>query len=121
MTAITSNDTPVAVEGEGVELRLGEIGGDMSVAFIRLREGMDMTPALRGLPGDMCQARHWGYVFKGRVKIHTEHGAEIYEAGQAFYWPPGHVPEALEDCEFMDFSPTAEFDKVIEHIRSQAA
>jgi hypothetical protein len=120
MTATTWNDTPVTIEDEGVEVRLEEIGGDMSVAFLRLRAGTDMAPALKGLPGDLCQTPHWGYVFKGRVKMRTERGEEIYEAGQAFYWPPGHAPEALEDCEFMDFSPTADFNKVIGHIKSQA-
>lgn len=24
---------------------------------------------------------------------------------QAFYWPPGHTPDALEDCEYVDLSP----------------
>jgi hypothetical protein len=27
---------------------------------------------------------------------------------EGFYWAPGHVPIALEDCEYMDFSPTEE-------------
>jgi hypothetical protein len=52
--------------------------------------------------------------------MRTEDGEEVYEAGQAFYWPPGHAPEALEDCEYVDFSPTKEFGEVIDHLRSQA-
>jgi hypothetical protein len=31
------------------------------------------------------------------------------------------LPEALEDSEYVDFSPTAEFRPVIEHITSGAA
>jgi hypothetical protein len=42
----------------------------------------------------------------------------MYTAGQAFYWAPGHVPVALEDCEYVDFSPTEEFNAVIDHIRT---
>ncbi len=38
---------------------------------------------------------------------------------QAFYWSPGHAPEALEDAEYVDFSPTREFVPVIEHIKAQ--
>jgi hypothetical protein len=46
----------------------------------------------------------------------TASGSQDYSAGQAFYWGPGHAPEALEDSEYVDVSPTAEFDKVLEHI-----
>jgi hypothetical protein len=120
MTATTRDDAPVVIEGGGVELRLQEVGGDMSAAFVRFPKGTDMGPALKGLPGDLCQVPHWGYLFKGRLKMRTEDGEEVYEAGQAFYWPPGHAPEALEDCEYVDFSPTKEFGEVIDHLRSQA-
>ncbi|MBG0831410.1 hypothetical protein HS041_27055 [Planomonospora sp. ID67723] len=119
MVATTRNDAPVAIEGGGVELRMQEVGGDMTVAFARLPKGTDLAPAVKGLPGDLCQCPHWGYLFKGRLKMRTKHGDEIYEAGQAFYWAPGHAPEALEDCEYMDFSPTKEFNEVIDHVKSQ--
>jgi predicted enzyme related to lactoylglutathione lyase len=38
-------------------------------------------------------------------------GEEVYEAGQAFYGAPGHAPQALEDSEYVDFSPTKEFNE----------
>ncbi|MGW6862642.1 hypothetical protein [Streptomyces xanthophaeus] len=120
MVATTRDGAPVAIEGDGVELRMKELGGDMTVAFVRLPEGADMGPAVKGLPGDMCQCPHWGYLFKGRLKMRTPHGDEVYEAGEAFYWPAGHVPEALEDCEYVDFSPTGPFTEVIDHIKAGA-
>jgi hypothetical protein len=55
-------------------------------------------------------------MFEGRLKMKTPNGDEIYEAGQAFYWSPGHVPVALTDCSYVDFSPTREFNEVIAHI-----
>ncbi|MFJ4841993.1 hypothetical protein [Streptomyces sp. NPDC088746] len=122
MTATTWNETPVAIRTDEAELRRTEIGGDLSVALIRLVKGADMGPALKGLPDDMCPCPHWGYLLKGRLRLRTGAGPEaydVYEEGQAFYWPPGHVPEALENCEFVDFSPTNEFDKVISHINAQ--
>ncbi|MFI1286524.1 hypothetical protein ACH4U5_38220 [Streptomyces sp. NPDC020858] len=64
-------------------------------------------------------ARTGGYMLKGRLKMVTKDGEEVYEAGQAFYWPPGHAPVALEDCEYVDFSPTDDFTAVINHITSQ--
>ncbi|MFJ3517748.1 MULTISPECIES: hypothetical protein [unclassified Streptomyces] len=45
----------------------------------------------------------------------------LYSAGEAFYWAPGHAPEAAEDAEFIDFSPTAEFDAVVKHVAAQLA
>ncbi|WP_448322140.1 hypothetical protein [Streptomyces sp. CO7] len=119
MTATTRTETPVVIEGGGVELRLQELGGDMSAAFVRFPKGTDMAPAFTGLPGDLCQCPHWGYLLKGRLKMRTAEGEEIYEAGQAFYWPPGHAPEALEDCEYVDFSPTREFNEVVDHLKAQ--
>ena len=58
---------------------------------------------------------------KGRLKMLTPTGEEEYSAGQAYYWGPGHVPVAVEDCEFVEFSPTGDFRKVIDHVTSQAA
>jgi hypothetical protein len=118
MKAVTRTEAPVAIEGDGVELRTKELGGGMTTAFVRLPAGADLRPALVGLPEDLCQCPHWGYVLSGRVKMHTRDGAEVYEAGEAFYWAAGHAPEALEDSEYVDFSPTDEFQHVIDHIKS---
>jgi hypothetical protein len=49
--------------------------------------------------------------------MHTKDGDATYEAGQAFYWAPGPAPEALEDCEYIDFSPSAELARVVKHIQ----
>jgi hypothetical protein len=117
MRAVAQADAPVAIEGGGVELRMQEVGGGMTTAFVRLPKGADLRPAVVGLPDDLCQCPHWGYLLKGRMKMHTRDGEEVYEAGQAFYWAPGHAPEALEDTEYVDFSPTRDFAKVIEHIQ----
>jgi hypothetical protein len=120
MTAIKREDTPVALStDDGVEVRKAEIGGEMSVAYIRLPKGTDMAPALKGLKDDMCQTSHWGVIRKGRVLLRTTHGSETYEAGDAFYWAPGHAPEALEDTELMDFQRTEDFDRTVDHIKAQ--
>lgn len=119
MRGVSHADAPVAIEGDGVELRTQEVGGGMITAFMRMPEGADFRPALAGLPDDLCQCPHWGYLLKGRIKMHTRSGEEIYEAGQAFYWAPGHAPEALDDSEYVDFSPTHELNHVIGHIKDQ--
>ncbi|MCX5197929.1 hypothetical protein OOK31_29240 [Streptomyces sp. NBC_00249] len=117
--AITREETPVALEGGGVELRMKEIGGDLTVAFVHLPEGTDLTEAVKGQPDDRCQCPHWGYLLKGRLKMRTASGDEVYEAGQAFYWAPGHVPLALTDVDYVDFSPSREFREVIDHVKAR--
>jgi hypothetical protein len=119
MRATTKAETPIAIEGDGVELRTREIGGGMSVAFVTVPKGADFRPALSGLPDDLCQCPHWGYLLKGKLLMHTANGDEVYEAGQAVYWAPGHAPEALEDSEYVDFSPSEEFHHVLDHIKAQ--
>ena len=62
-----------------------------------------------------------GELLKGRVRMHTTDGHQDFAAGQAFYWGPGHAPEALEDSEYVDFSPTHEFQRVLDHLTGAAA
>jgi hypothetical protein len=119
MKAVAREDVPIAIEGDGVEFRRQEIGGDLTVAFVHLPKGTDFRPALTGLPNDRCQCPHWGYMIKGRLKMYTGDDEQIYEAGQAVYWAPGHAPVALEDCDYVDFSPTRELEEVIDHVKSQ--
>jgi hypothetical protein len=116
MESMTWKDLPTALEGEGVEVRATEVG-DLTAGWFRFAEGVDLGPAMKGLPGDMCPCPHWGYMIKGRLKMRTADGDHEYRAGEAFYWTPGHVPVALEDCEYIDFSPTRELAKVVEHIQ----
>jgi hypothetical protein len=119
MIGLRREDVPTAIDGEGVELRMQRVGS-MTVAFVRIKQGVDLRPALKGLPGDLCQCPHWGYMLKGKLRMHSREGHQDYEAGQAVYWAPGHAPEVLADSEYVDFSPTREFEEVIQHISRQA-
>jgi hypothetical protein len=40
---------------------------------------------------------------------------EVFEAGDAFYLPPGHVPSAAAGSELIQFSPTEEL-RVVEAV-----
>lgn len=116
MIAIERQDAAVAIEAPGAEMRTKDLG-QFTVAFARLDAGTDLGPALVGLPDDLCPCPHWGYMIKGRLKMRTPDGDQVYEAGQAFFWGPGHAPVALEDCEYVDFSPTESFTHVLDHVR----
>ena len=92
---------------ELAEDRSEELDG-YSVSFVSIRETHDLAALLKGLPGDSCQCPHWGYVFKGRLTWRFGDREEVVEAGDAFFAPPGHVPEAEAGSEFVQFSPVEE-------------
>jgi quercetin dioxygenase-like cupin family protein len=56
----------------------------------------------------MCQCPHWGYVIAGRIRFVFADHEEVYEAGDAFYQPPGHRPYVDAGTELLQFSPTEE-------------
>jgi hypothetical protein len=76
-----------------------------TIGFTTIREAHDLAPALAGLPGGHCTCPHWGYVTRGRVVFTFADRQEVYEAGDAFYTPPGHTPAADADTELVMFSP----------------
>jgi hypothetical protein len=116
MQAIDQQGVPVVVADEHVELRMSDVG-DMTVSFVRLAAGTDLGPALVGLEQDLCPCPHWGYMLEGQLLMRGVEGDTTYEAGQAFYWAPGHAPRALTDCAYVDFSPKEPFARVIRHIQ----
>jgi hypothetical protein len=120
MRAIARTDLPMAIEGNGVEFRAGP-AGENTIAWVRLPAGADLRPALEGLPGGLCQCPHWGYMISGRLVMHTADGDSTFRAGEAFYWAPGHAPEAVEDCEYLDVSPTEELGVVVRHLQGVSA
>ena len=80
-----------------------------TVNFVTFREDIDATPLMKGLPDNRCQCPHWGYVLSGAVTFQYADGEEVFEGGEAFYTPPGHVPvKHAPGTEIVMFSPTAE-------------
>ena len=80
-----------------------------TVGFTSFSEDIDATPFMKGLPDDRCQCPHWGYVLKGKMTARYADRDEVFEAGDAFYTPPGHIPVKNEPgTEFVSFSPSEE-------------
>ena len=77
-----------------------------------------MAPMFGGLPEGRCQCPHWGYVTKGRQTWKFGDREEVFEAGDAFYVEPGHVPVFEAGTEMIQFSPTAEMKATDEAIRA---
>ena len=103
------NHGPVVDRSEDLE--------DYTVNFVTFRENIDHAPLLKGLPDDQCQCPHWGYVIKGKMTFRFGDREEVFEAGDAFYAPPGHIPVHNEPgTEIVQFSPAEELRQTTEVI-----
>ena len=88
---------------------------DYYVNFENIPAGMGGPELFKGLPDDACQCEHWGYLFKGRFQFtYTDGSEDVVSTGEAYYARPGHVFEALEDCETLEFSPKEPFEQLME-------
>jgi len=116
-----SRETAPQVEDMGVmEGRYGQLDGYV-VGFETFREDADATPLFRGLPDDRCQSRHWGYVVQGSVRFKYADRDEVYEAGDAYYAPPGHIPVIAAGTEIVEFSPGDEYMQTMEVVSKNLA
>lgn len=116
----TKEELPVTMEGGGVSVRLA-CWGDTAMSFMQMPAGMDFTPVLEGMPDNLCQCPHWGYVVEGAVHVRYADGEqETVETGDVYHWPAGHTAWFDEDTKFVEFSPEGEMREVQEHIQRQA-
>jgi hypothetical protein len=116
-----SKESASRVEDMGVmEGRYEELGG-YTVGFETFREDADGTPLFRGLPDDRCQSPHWGYIVSGRITFKYADHDEVYETGDAYYAPPGHIPVIAAGTEVIEFSPTEEYGRTMQVIAGNLA
>jgi len=101
------------VELEGYEGHIESFEGGYTVAFEKYSEDADLAPFFKGLPDDQCQAAHWGYVITGKLTFKSASGEETFEAGDAYYAPPGHTPVLYAGTEVVEFSPTKELQDTL--------
>jgi hypothetical protein len=108
-----SKSTAAHVEDMGVMVgHYGELDG-YTAGFEQFREDADATPLFQGLPDDRCQSPHWGYVVAGRVTFKYADRDEVYEQGDAYYAPPGHIPVVDAGTELVEFSPSDEYRRTM--------
>ena len=91
---------------EGIDVRLENFEGGYSVCFESHTADADLADLFRGLPDDRAQLPRWGYVIRGKVGFRFSDREETYEAGDAYYVPPGHTPVHHAGAEIVEFSPT---------------
>ncbi len=99
---------------EGYEGHFEHFAGGYTVGFETYTQDADLSPFFKGLPDDRCQAAHWGYVIRGKVAYHFDDRDEVFEAGEAYYAPPGHTPEIFAGTEVVEFSLTKELQETMD-------
>ena len=125
---IAKQDIPARIDVPGAKARQQMNFGDatgygrISGEYFSLGAGMDISPLLQGLEGDLCQSPHWGYVLQGELTVtYADSTNEVINSGDLFYWPPGHTVKVGQDAEVILFSPQHEHGKVIEHMLNKMA
>jgi hypothetical protein len=99
---------------EGFEGHYEKLVGGYTVGFESYSSDSDLAEFFRGLPDDRCQCPHWGYVVKGTLSFRYAEGEETFEAGDAYYAPPGHTPYLFAGTEIVEFSPTDALEETVE-------
>jgi hypothetical protein len=112
MPKVSKADAPHHEDLGVMEGHYGQLDG-YTVGFEHFREDADATPLFRGLPDDRCQSPHWGYVVGGRITFRFADRDEVYETGDAYYAPPGHIPVIDAGTELVEFSPTGEYEQTM--------
>ena len=103
-----SKETASDVREMGPVTDRREVMNGYTVEFVSFAADADLDGPLQALPGGMCQCPHWGYVIVGRMRFVYGDREEVYQAGDAFYTPPGHRPYVEAGTEILQFSPTEE-------------
>jgi Cupin domain len=105
MPKVSKETAPQVQEFGPVTDRRKDMDG-YTVEFVSFAADSDLDGPLSALPGGACQCPHWGYVIEGRMRFVFDNHEEVYEAGDAFYQPPGHRPYVDAGTELLQFSPT---------------
>jgi hypothetical protein len=113
MPKVSRNTASHSVQLEGLDVRLEHLEGGYSVCFESHTADANLGALFRGLPDDRCPLPRWGYVVKGKVSFVFPDRKETFEAGDAYYVPPGHVPVHYAGAEIVEFSPTDVLEKTI--------
>ena len=108
---------PVEIDHGELQTRYLELDG-MAIRHARVPAGADMSPLLRGLPGDRCPSPHWGIVLAGSIHIVQADGTtETVRAGEVYHWPAGHTATTDEPVEFLEVGPVEQMRLFNHHVK----
>jgi hypothetical protein len=116
----STQDLPIRLQAPGAVVR-STPWDSLLAEHMQFAAGTDLTPLLQGLPGDLCECPHWGYVLKGSMHVRYTGGEQEHvPAGHLFHLHSGHTVWTDEDLEMVLFSHPSH-EKVFQHIEKQLA
>ena len=113
MPKVSKQEASETLAMEGFEGRYEKLAGGYTVGFETYTADADAALLFQGLPDDRCQCPHWGYVLSGRVDFKFAARDETYEAGDAYFAPPGHTPVFFAGTEIVEFSPSDGLEETV--------
>jgi hypothetical protein len=51
------------------------------------------------------------------MRVHGADGARDYDAGETYYWAPGHNLEAVTDAEYIEITRSEDYDALMAHCK----
>jgi hypothetical protein len=116
----SERDLPITVDVEELTIREAD-WGTMRVSLITCHKNLDISSVLKGLPDDMCQCPHWGYILKGRKLVKYKDHEEVLLGGDSYYMPPGHTTITDPETTWVEFSPIDELTRTNEVVERNLA
>ena len=114
--AIDLDQLPIVVSADGVEIRASETG-ELTTALVRLAKGHDARPLFKGLPGDLCQCPHWGYVISGTLRVWTADGSDdLPRPARPSTGRPATRPRRSRTAHFLEISAHARAPGLYAHL-----
>ncbi|MBV8788525.1 MAG: hypothetical protein JOZ00_17785 [Mycobacterium sp.] len=91
-----------------------------------ITEGVDCTQLYQmgGLPGGVCTCPHYGYIFEGSIRAtypNTDWPDETATAGEAYFFPAGHVLIYPEPTRALELNPAFALQQCMDAIQRAAA
>lgn len=99
--------------------------GDLEVGLTTTAGPTDCTELYRlgGMPGGVCVCPHYGYVFSGTIRAtypNTDQPDEVATAGEAYFFPAGHILIYEEATRAMELNPAYALQQCMDRIERAA-
>jgi hypothetical protein len=120
MPRTSKAEAPIALDEPVIEGRYVELDG-YTVGFETHKADMDPAGLFQGLPNDRCQCPHWGVVVAGKLVFRYADRDEVFQAGDAYYGAPDHLPLIFAGTEIVEFSPTEDYRRTLEVVAKNFA
>ncbi len=99
--------------------------GDMEVGLTTVDAPLDCTESykLGGMAGGVCPCPHYGYIFSGTIRAvypDTDEPDDVATAGEAYFFPAGHVLIYEEPTKALEINPAFALSQCMDAMKRSA-